>query len=294
MSVETVGVISPGEMGAGVGSVLVAGGLDVVTSLAGRSELTRTRAAEAGMRDAGSVDDVVGGCDVLLSVLVPSEAVPIAEEIAGAMARTGARPVYAECNAIAPQTVERIGTLIRDVGATFVDAGIIGSPPRPGRAGARVYCSGPDTAAFEALGEHGLDIRQVGPNIGQASGLKMVYATSTKGTAAVWTELLVAARALDLSDALMAELGFGSTAVADSIIGGLTDMPRRSRRWVGEMEEIAATFEYLGLTPKIMEGAADMYRLVGGTPLGELTTRDPRPDLDAMLDTLAERLAERD
>ncbi len=287
MTLGAVAVVSPGEMGAGIGSVLVADGLDVVTSLAERSGLTRTRAAEAGMRDAGSIDDVVAGCDLLLSVLVPSQAVPIAQEVAGAMARTGARPVYAECNAIAPQTVARIATIIGDAGAAFVDAGIIGGPPRPGRAGARLYCSGPDTSTFQTLAEHGLDVRRVGPRIGQASGLKMVYAASTKGTAAIWTELLVAARALDLSEALMAELGDG-----DGVISGLADMPRRSRRWVGEMEEIAATFAGIGLTPKIMEGAADMYRLVGGTPLGDLTARDPRPRLDDMLDTLAERLSE--
>ena len=289
MTLGAVAVVSPGEMGAGIGSVLVADGLDVITSLAGRSALTRTRAAEAGMRDAGSIDDVVAGCDLLLSVLVPSQAVPIAHEVAGAMVRTGARPVYAECNAIAPQTVARIATIIGDAGATFVDAGIIGGPPRPGRTGARLYCSGPDTSTFQTLAEHGLDVRRVGPRIGQASGLKMVYAASTKGTAAIWTELLVAARALDLSEALMAELGDGDGA---SVIRGLADMPRRSRRWVGEMEEIAATFAGIGLTPKIMEGAADMYRLVGDTPLGGLTSRDPRPRLDDMLDTLAGRLSE--
>ena len=289
MTLGAVAVVSPGEMGAGIGSVLVADGLDVVTSLAGRSGLTRTRAAEAGMRDAGNIDDLVAGCDLLLSVLVPSQAVPIAQEVAGAMVRTGARPVYAECNAIAPQTVARIATIIGDAGAAFVDAGIIGGPPRPGRTGVRLYCSGPDTSTFQTLAEHGLDVRRVGPRIGQASGLKMVYAASTKGTAAIWTELLVAARALDLSEALMAELGDGDGA---SVIGGLVDMPRRSRRWVGEMEEIAATFAGIGLTPKIMEGAADMYQLVGDTPLGDLTSRDPRPRLDDMLDTLADRLSE--
>ena len=88
-------------------------------------------------------------CDLLLSVLPPAEAVSIAEEVADAMARTGARPAFAECNAIAPQTVVRIATLILDTGAPFIDAGIIGSPPvarlrhahlllRPGYLGARV------------------------------------------------------------------------------------------------------------------------------------------------------------
>jgi len=68
-------------------------------------------------------------------------------------------------------------------------------------------------------------------------------------------------------------------------------MPSRARRWVGEMEEIAATFAALGLTPRILEGAADMYRLVGETTLADQTSREPNPSLTRVLDTLAERLA---
>ena len=183
-----VGIISAGDMGSAIGAMLVSGGVDVAANLTGRSDLTRLRAAEAGIRDAGSTEALVEGCSLLLSVLPPSEAVSIAEEVAGAMARTGARPVFAECNAIAPQTVVRIGTLIMDTGAPMIDAGIIGGPPGPG-SDPRIYCSGSDTSVLEALRECGLDIRRVGPHIGQASGLKMVYAASTKGTTAVWTEL---------------------------------------------------------------------------------------------------------
>ena len=207
------------------------------------------------------------------------------------MAATGARPVFVECNAIAPRTVERIATLIGDTGAPVIDAGIIGSPPRPGSKSA-LYCSGPDTSAFEQLGEYGLDVRRVGPLIGQASGLKMVYAASTKGTTAVWTELLVAAEAMGLKDALLAE--FGDAADPARHMKGATEMPRRARRWVGEMEEIAATFEHLGLTPKILQGAADMYRLVGETSLADQTSREPNPELDEMLRVLAAQAARRD
>ncbi len=281
-----VGIISAGDMGAAIGAMLTSGGVDVATDLTGRSDLTRTRAAEAGIRDAGSTEALVEECDLLLSVLPPADAVPIAEEVAGAMARTGARPAFAECNAIAPQTVVRIATLILDTGAPFIDAGIIGSPPSPG-SDTRIYCSGPDTSALEALGECGLDIRRVGPRFGQASGLKMVYAASTKGTTAVWTELLTAAEAMGLTDALLAE--FGDAPAPARHIKAATQMPRRARRWVGEMEEIAATFEHLGLTPRILLGAADMFRLTGETSLADQTSRDPDPELREMLRVLAER-----
>lgn len=48
-------------------------------------------------------------------------------------------------------------------------------------------------------------------------------------------------------------------------------MPPKAYRWVGEMEEIAATFADLGLTPRLLEGAADVYRLVARSPLGAET-----------------------
>jgi 3-hydroxyisobutyrate dehydrogenase-like beta-hydroxyacid dehydrogenase len=283
-----VGILSPGDMGAAIGRVLGECGAEVSTSLEGRSELTRERAAEAGIRDAGSFEALVTGTDVILSVLVPSEATAVAERVAGAIKSTGARPVFVECNAISPRSVQKIGAVITAAGGGFIDAGIIGGPPRAPNAGARFVCSAPDTTAFEALKDFGLNVVPVGKEIGDASGLKMLYAASTKGTTAVWTELLVAARALGLGEALARELE--GSRVGQSVMPGIPSMPRRSRRWVGEMEEIAATFADAGLTPRIFEGAADLYRFIGATPLGDLTERDANPSLDEVLTELARRL----
>ncbi|MEE8442408.1 MAG: DUF1932 domain-containing protein, partial [Dehalococcoidia bacterium] len=287
---RTVAVISTGDMGAGIGKMLRDGGMEVVTCLDGRSDLTRTRAEEAGVRDVPTLDDLVRESDLVLSVLVPSEATALADRVADSVRRTGARPVYADCNAIAPQTVAGISRVMADSGVTFIDAGIIGSPPQAGRNSTRIYCSGPDTGALESLTERGLDVRLVGPEIGQASGLKMVYAASTKGTTALWTELMVAARALGLEEALKAEFATSRVDLAETLIGRIPPMPRRSRRWAGEMEEIAATFEALGMTPRMLLGAADMYRFVGSTPLADGTSRQPEPSLDSVLETLAEKL----
>jgi 3-hydroxyisobutyrate dehydrogenase-like beta-hydroxyacid dehydrogenase len=287
--VRTVGILSPGDMGAAIGSVLRQSGLDVVTCLRDRSQLTRMRAAEAGIRDVADVDEVARSADVVLSVLVPAEARSIAEAVAASLQRTGTGPVFVECNAIAPQTVRGIEAVIMRAGATFIDAGIIGNPPRHPGDGTRFFCSGPDTSAFEALGRHGLNVQVVGPEVGQASGLKMVYAASTKGTTALWTELLVAARALGLESALRDEFG-PDHPIASRQMAGIPSMPRRSRRWAGEMDEIAATFEAVGLTPRILQGAADLYRFIGETPLADQTSREPDPTLEAVLATLAARL----
>jgi hypothetical protein len=69
-------------------------------------------------------------------------------------------------------------------------------------------------------------------------------------------------------------------------------MPPKAHRWVGEMEEIAATFEEVGLTPKILLGAADMYRWIATTEPGHETpeNRDPNRDLDGLVAALADSL----
>src|SRR5438093_8842761 len=111
--VQRVGILSPGDMGAAIGAVLRQSGVEVLTCLEGRSQLTRLRAEEAGMRAATDLDELVRGVDVVLSVLVPAEARAVAEQVASSVRRTGARPVFVECNAIAPQRVRAIEGLIR-------------------------------------------------------------------------------------------------------------------------------------------------------------------------------------
>jgi hypothetical protein len=66
-------------------------------------------------------------------------------------------------------------------------------------------------------------------------------------------------------------------------------MPTVAHRWVGEMEEIAKTFAELGLTPRILEGAADLYRFAAASPVGaeRPETRDMRRGLDETIDALA-------
>ena len=56
MSVETVGVMSPGDMGSGVGGVLKKNGLRVITALNGRSDDSKRRASEQEFKDVGSLD----------------------------------------------------------------------------------------------------------------------------------------------------------------------------------------------------------------------------------------------
>lgn len=297
MTAPTIGLLSPGDMGHAIGGVLVQHGARVITHLGGRSERSQALAAAAGIADTPSLAALVQEADILLSVLVPARALDVARSVAAVIADTGADLLYVDCNAVAPRTVRQAEAVILAAGGRFADAGIIGPPPRntQGVAGTtRIYTSGPNAADLNLLNDHGLDVRLIGSDSGQASGLKMCYAALTKGLIALGTELLVAAQQLGLADALRAEQRQSIPDVLAWLERSTPSMPPKAYRWVGEMEEIATTFADLGLTPNILLGAADMYRLVETTPIGRESpeTRDKDRDLDGVIAALAESLAE--
>ncbi|GLV60163.1 6-phosphogluconate dehydrogenase [Dictyobacter sp. S3.2.2.5] len=268
MDIQTVGILSPGDMGHAIGGVLRQAGLRVISCLRDRSPRTRELASQAGIVDVESDEALVREADIVLSVLVPARAVATAERIAVAVRATGARPLFADCNAISPRTMQAINQIVTESGADVVDIGIIGGPPRGKDSGTRLYASGPRAAEIAALNNYGLDIRVLGDRVGQASGLKMCYASITKGLTALATEALTAGQALGIGEALTGELKMSQATLLSMFERQIPGMPPKAYRWVGEMEEIAQTFGDLGLPPQMLQGAANVYRLVEQTELG--------------------------
>src|SRR6201999_1058786 len=117
-----VAVIAPGMMGAAVGGRLVAHGLKVLTSLAGRSAETTERAKAAGLTVAS--DEEIAATDFILSILPPGDAVSLAQRFAPALTASNSKPVYVDCNAISPKSTERVAAVLAPTGSPFVDAGI--------------------------------------------------------------------------------------------------------------------------------------------------------------------------
>jgi len=255
-----VAVIAPGMMGAAVGKRLVDNGVKVLTSLKGRSAETATRAKAAGMAVAG--DEEIAASDFILSILPPGDAVALAERFQPALKASNAKPVYVDCNAINPKTVDRVAVVIAPTDCPFVDSGIIGSPPKPGDAGPRFYASGPAAPRFATLRQYGLDVRVLDGAISAASALKMSYAGITKGTQAIGAAMMLAATRAGSADALFAELSSSQKEMFAWFKRGLALMPPKAYRWVAEMHEIAG---FVGEDPtahELYEGAAHFYERI--------------------------------
>ncbi len=288
---RTIGILSAGVMGSAIGQALGEHGCHVVTCLAGRSAITHERAQKAGMIGLADVDAVVAASDMILAILPPAHALPLGRAVSAAMAATRFSPVYVDCNAISPATTREIGRMMDQVNAPFIDAGIIGGPPKDGYA-PRIYGSGPETGPLMALDGMGVEMKDAGPEIGAASGVKMCYAALTKGTLTLHTAVLVAAERLGLRDVLWRELEASQAKAVTSMSDNVPYLPADSARWVGEMEEIAATFEQAGLPPGFHLAAADIFRLLASSPFASETRETVRHDrtLDQAIRAYAELL----
>ena len=236
-----VAIIAPGNMGAGVGQRLTENKVTVLTSLAGRSETSIKRAREAGM---SAVDDrALAEADFLLSIVPPGDAVALARRLAGVLTAANKKPIYVECNAVNPRTLNQIADVIAATGCPFVGAAIVGPPPKPGSTNTKFYASGPAAGAFAKFNDYGLDVRVLAGALTAASALKMSYAGITKGFTALGAAMMLAATRGGSAAALKAELAESQPALLGYLSRQVPSMYAKAYRWVAELEQIA---EFVG------------------------------------------------
>ena len=267
MKTHTIAILGTGDMGSAVGRCLADNGLKAVTCLDGRSERSKDLARDAGMEDRAGLEAMLADADMLLSIVPPAAALRFAEQMCPLISASGRDVLFVDCNAIAPTTTCELAAIAANNGVRFQDVGIIGASPRPGRMPVRFYTSGPHNAAMKQLAAELIEIRPIGDDIGRASGIKMVYASLTKGTHALRAAAAIAGERLGVGDEIRHEWqrSLGDTWAA--MLKRLPILACDSGRWSGEMREIAKTYDSLGLPPSFHEGAEWIYELLSKTDL---------------------------
>ena len=283
--VTTIAILMPGDMGHGCALVFQQNGFRVVTCLAGRSQRTKNLAKKAGLEIMPSLSALVETADLILSIIPPEYAVKQATHVAAAMKAVGTYPDYVDCNAISPATAKKVADTFDGLAANFVDGGIIGLNPVKEAGLTRLYVSGAQTALVRQLDGRGMVVRDLGPEIGRASAMKMVYASSTKGAFSLFAAVAVMAELTGLRDELFQELSESQPNTLATIKRMVPRIPLDANRWIFEMAEIASTYEAFGVTPHFHKGAGDIMQLANLTPLATGTRETTRDNL-ALSDVL--------
>ena len=256
----TIGVLHPGEMGSGVAASAKAAGARVLWVSEGRGSATRKRAEAEGLEDVGTLARVAREAQVILSVCPPGSAMDLAKEVA-AHRFTG---IYVDGNAIAPATTRKVGEIMTAAGATYIDGGIVGPPPRkPGVT--RLYLSGAGAHEVADMLNGGLlqAIPLDGP-IGAASAVKMAYAGWNKTQQALLMAVRAYAMREGVEEALLREWAISQPELPKRSESAVTGTARKAWRFVGEMEELAAAFAAAGVPGQFHDAGAEVYRRLAG------------------------------
>lgn len=271
----TIGLLHPGEMGSSVGAAARAAGNEVLWCSAGRSERTRVRAEEDGLVAVDGLSQLVERSEIVVCVCPPAAA----PSVAVAVAESNFSGVYLDANAVSPDTARAIAEIASGSGASFVDGGIVGPPARAeGRT--ILYVSGSAAGVIETAFQGSLlETHVVGPDVGEASAVKMAFSGWTKGSAA----LLLAARALaeaeGVTEGLLHAWSRFGPDLAVRVERTAAGTAPKAWRFAPEMREIAKTFSGAGLPSGFHEGAAEIYERME-------EFKDGRADLERVLRAL--------
>ncbi|KAL4917209.1 6-phosphogluconate dehydrogenase [Aspergillus aurantiobrunneus] len=255
-----IGIVSIGEMGLGIANFLINHGYRVATFAEDRSKYTRERAQSINVQLLPSINDLISLSAVILSIT----------------------NYYLDLNDTAASLATRTHDLLSsNPNIINIDGGIIGGPPRQTSHTSSspaaennlmvpsLVVSGPTQLPYPDLVKT-LNIDHVSSRIGAASGVKLCFASTTKGFFAIAIQSYVTAEPMGVFPELrkyMAKHNSQTLEIADK---GVVEMPPKAYRWVNEMQQIGEMMDTEGdFGSGLFDGVAKVYRVVAeDTELG--------------------------
>jgi 3-hydroxyisobutyrate dehydrogenase-like beta-hydroxyacid dehydrogenase len=241
VAVLQVAVLGLGEAGGRIAADLVAAGCAV----RGWDPARR----RDGLVNAESDLSAVRGADVVLSINAAAVALDAAARVAGEL---GGDTLYADLNTSSPQLKRELAAALP---VEFADVALVGVVPSLGLT-TPALASGSGAERFaELFRPLGMPVDVVGPNAGDAAGLKLLRSVFMKGVAAAASESLDAARAAGVEERVHADI---AAVIGEELLDRLLTGSRlHATRRVEEMRAAAAYLEELGVKPHVASAAAE-------------------------------------
>lgn len=232
-----VGFIGFGEVSYTLSKIILSKGLDVLTSLEGRSEKTRNLAGSLDIDILDSFEDVAREADVLISANSPGSALAVAVKY-GPLTDG----IFLDLNNISPRTASEIANYLSD--EHFIDSAIMGKVKSDEL---NLFFSGKRADEFKKFlqayasnnPEIKVNITVISDQIGDASALKVLRSAYTKGVSALLIETFEIAENLALADELWAVLSLTEgEKFLKSSKSRIENSYKSSKRKYEEMEQL--------------------------------------------------------
>jgi 3-hydroxyisobutyrate dehydrogenase-like beta-hydroxyacid dehydrogenase len=215
----------------------------------------RAHAAQHGVAWFGSAVDAVCGAALVLSAVTASQAVPVAQACAPALAPDA---FFLDFNSASPGAKIHAARAVDAAGGRYVEAAVMTSLP-PYRIQVPLLLGGPHAATLlPLLAELGFAPKLASSTLGVASATKMCRSIMIKGLEAMVIESFTTARHYGVEDAVIASLvetypGIEWEKQAAYLFQRVIEHGRRRSE---EVLEVAQTVREAGLSPFSASGTA--------------------------------------
>jgi 3-hydroxyisobutyrate dehydrogenase-like beta-hydroxyacid dehydrogenase len=250
-----VGFIGFGEVASTLSVGLMENGAEVYTCIDGRSTRTRNNILQTGVETYPTYKELAENSDILISSVVPSKAIEVAE-----MVGKYSKGIYVDINNVSPKTV--VDTLDKIENGKTVDAAIIGSVFKNG-VNVNIIASGSFANEFADLKNYGMNITVVGTVNGQASGIKLLRSSYTKGVSALLFESIYHGYKMGIDKEVLKYISETECpdfieSAKSRIISAAFHVNRRSE----EMDEIVEMLSGKQ-DPVMAKGTLDFFKILG-------------------------------
>ena len=226
----------------------------------------RKRIQSVGFKPASSLENALEGIDWVISLVTADQAAIVCEQVCSSIR---SKFTYLEMNSCSPGTKRSNAQMISDAGGVLADVAIM-SPVNPSRIETPLLVSGPsagDCVSF--LNHFGYNASLCGPDVGQASSLKMTRSIMIKGVEALSAECFLTAQRLGIQPEIVASLTKSFDGLDWLTRGGynLERMSKHGIRRAAEMREVVATIQETGLSADMTRSTVEWQQRIGDLAL---------------------------
>jgi 3-hydroxyisobutyrate dehydrogenase len=246
----------------------------------------RTSAESLGGIDiaAGPVE-AVGGADIVFVAVTAAATLDALRSLEGGLSH---HPFVVDVNSVAPSTKQEGAGIVEAAGGRYVEAAVMSAI---GARGLRtpILLGGPHAAAFlEAVRALDMDLTVKSATVGVASSVKMCRSIMIKGTEALVTECLLAARHYGVEREVLASLGdmLPHPDWEGQARYFITRALQHGRRRAEEMREVARTVADAGFEPLLSRAIAERQDWSADRAASMSAEEKRSPDLGRLLDAL--------
>ncbi|MET3535753.1 NAD(P)-dependent oxidoreductase [Chryseobacterium limigenitum] len=256
-----IALLSPGDMGTQIAKALIKSNFKVITSGEGRSEKTLQNIKDAGIEDAGSLQNTVEQAHVILSLTSPEGSIKLAENIISCLKNTSNRPIYIDLNSNTPTMALSIEELLLSANIKFVNGAVMGASKDIPENGVLVV-SGMHRNLFLDLFGKVFKIKDAGEKTEAASAYKLLFSMVNKGINALFFETMTAAAHFGILDELNESLQDFLPGTYQDLIKTTPTYPRHILRRIDEMNGLTKMLKSENLPNIIASGTAETFERV--------------------------------